>query len=82
MLEGSSSVDESMITGESMPTMKQAGATVIGGTINRSGSFVMRADRTGADGMLAHIIEMVAAAQRCAPQSRGWQITPLGLYPP
>ena len=70
VLEGSSSVDESMITGESMPTMKQAGATVIGGTINRSGSFVMRADRTGADGMLAHIIEMVAAAQRCAPIAR------------
>ena len=70
VLEGSSSVDESMITGESMPTIKQAGAAVIGGTINRSGSFVMRADRTGADGMLAHIIEMVAAAQRCAPIAR------------
>ena len=53
-----------MITGESMPTMKQAGATVIGGTINLTGSFVMCANRTGADGMLAHIIEMVAAAQR------------------
>jgi len=64
VLEGSSSVDESMITGESMPTMKQAGATAIGGTINRTGSFVMRADRIGSDSMLAHIIEMVAAAQR------------------
>jgi heavy metal translocating P-type ATPase len=71
VIEGSSSVDESMITGEAMPTMKQAGATVIGGTINRTGSFVMRADRTGSDGMLAHIVEMVAAAQRSrAPIAR------------
>jgi P-type Cu+ transporter len=71
VIEGSSSVYESMITGEAMPTMKQVGATVIGGTINRSGSFVMRAERTGSDGMLAHIVEMVAAAQRSrAPIAR------------
>jgi Cu+-exporting ATPase len=71
VIEGSSSVDESMITGEAMPTMKQVGATVIGGTINRTGSFVMRAGRTGSDGMLAHIVEMVAAAQRSrAPIAR------------
>ena len=71
VVEGSSAVDESMITGEAMPTMKEAGATVIGGTINRIGSFVMRADRTGSDGMLAHIVEMVAAAQRSrAPIAR------------
>jgi P-type Cu+ transporter len=71
VIEGSSSVDESMITGEAMPTVKQVGATVIGGTINRTGSFVMRADRTGSDGMLAHIVEMVAAAQRSrAPIAR------------
>jgi P-type Cu+ transporter len=71
VIEGSSSVDESMITGEAMPTMKEAGATVIGGTINRVGSFVMRAERTGSDGMLAHIVEMVAAAQRSrAPIAR------------
>jgi Cu+-exporting ATPase len=71
VIEGSSSVDESMITGEAMPTMKQVGATVIGGTINRTGSFVMRATRTGSDGMLAHIVEMVAAAQRSrAPIAR------------
>jgi Cu+-exporting ATPase len=71
VIEGSSSVDESMITGEAMPTMKQVGATVIGATINRTGSFVMRAERTGSDGMLAHIVEMVAAAQRSrAPIAR------------
>ena len=71
VVEGSSAVDKSMITGEAMPTMKEAGATVIGGTINRIGSFVMRADRTGSDGMLAHIVEMVAAAQRSrAPIAR------------
>jgi P-type Cu+ transporter len=71
VIEGSSSVDESMITGEAMPTMKYVGATVIGGTINRTGSFVMRAERTGSDGMLAHIVEMVAAAQRSrAPIAR------------
>jgi P-type Cu+ transporter len=71
VIEGSSSVDESMITGEAMPIAKQVGAAVIGGTINRAGSFVMRADRTGSDGMLAHIVEMVAAAQRSrAPIAR------------
>jgi Cu+-exporting ATPase len=64
VIEGGSTVDESMITGEAMPTIKQVGVTVIGGTINRTGSFLMRADRTGSDGMLAHIVEMVAAAQR------------------
>jgi P-type Cu+ transporter len=71
VLEGSSSVDESMITGESMPVMKQAGATVIGGTLNRTGGFVMRAERVGGDSMLAHIVDMVAAAQRSrAPIAR------------
>ena len=71
VLEGSSSVDESMITGESMPVMKQTGATVIGGTLNRTGSFVMRAERIGGDSMLAHIVDMVAAAQRSrAPIAR------------
>ena len=69
--EGGSSVDESMITGESMPATKQTGATVIGGTLNGAGSFVMRADRIGGDSMLAHIVEMVAAAQRSrAPIAR------------
>jgi Cu+-exporting ATPase len=62
--EGSSTVDQSMVTGESMPVAKQSGAKVIGGTLNVSGSFVMRAERIGRDTMLAQIVQMVAAAQR------------------
>ncbi|HEU4415218.1 MAG TPA: heavy metal translocating P-type ATPase [Candidatus Angelobacter sp.] len=62
--EGSSAVDESMITGESLPVEKSTGATVIGGTVNQSGSFVMRAERLGAESVLAQIVRMVAEAQR------------------
>ena len=64
LIEGRSAVDESMVTGESMPVTKQAGAKLIGGTLNQSGSFIMRAEKIGRDTMLAHIVEMVAAAQR------------------
>jgi Cu+-exporting ATPase len=64
VVEGRSSVDESMVTGESLPVAKEAGATVIGGTMNQSGGFVMRADAVGADTMLARIVQMVATAQR------------------
>jgi len=64
VLEGRSAVDESMVTGESMPLTKDAGARVIGGTMNQSGSFVMRADKVGRDTMLARIVQMVAEAQR------------------
>ncbi|MBS1165270.1 MAG: actP [Proteobacteria bacterium] len=64
VLEGRSNVDESMITGEPLPVAKTAGARVIGGTLNGQGSFVMRADRVGADTMLAQIVETVAKAQR------------------
>jgi Cu+-exporting ATPase len=64
VLEGSSAVDEAMVTGESMPAPKQAGDKLIGGTVNGTGALVMRADKVGADTMLARIVAMVADAQR------------------
>lgn len=64
VIEGSSAVDESMVTGESMPVMKAATAKVIGGTMNQTGSFIMRADKVGKDTMLSQIVQMVAEAQR------------------
>jgi Cu+-exporting ATPase len=64
LVEGKSSVDEAMVTGEAMPVIKQQGANVIAGTLNGSGSFIMRAEKVGRDTMLAHIVQMVAAAQR------------------
>ena len=71
VLAGESSVDESMLTGESMPVAKQAGATLFGGTINTTGAFRMRATRVGADTTLAQIVRMVAAAQNNkAPMQR------------
>jgi len=62
--EGSSSVDESLVTGESLPVEKSAGARVIAGTVNATGSFLMRADRVGSETMLAQIVRMVGEAQR------------------
>jgi Cu+-exporting ATPase len=64
VIEGHSSVDESMITGEPVPVEKSAGDTVTGGTVNTTGSFVMRAERVGSDTLLGQIVRMVAAAQR------------------
>jgi P-type Cu+ transporter len=64
LIEGRSSLDESLVTGESMPVAKERGARVIGGTLNQSGSFVMQAEKVGRDTMLARIVQMVAAAQR------------------
>jgi len=64
VLEGRGSVDESMVTGESMPVAKAAGAALIGGTINQSGALLMRAEKIGRDTMLARIVQMVADAQR------------------
>ncbi len=64
MTEGHSTLDESMVTGESLPVSKEAGAKVIGGTLNASGGFVMRAEKIGRETMLARIVQMVANAQR------------------
>jgi Cu+-exporting ATPase len=64
VLEGRSTVDESMVTGESMPVTKSTGDGVIGGTLNQSGAFIMRAGKVGRDTMLAQIVQMVAEAQR------------------
>jgi len=63
-LDGSSSVDESMITGEPIPVEKKAGDRLTGATVNGTGSLVMRTDRVGADTLLAQIVHMVAEAQR------------------
>src|SRR5713226_365909 len=79
VIEGRSAVDESMVTGESMPVTKDVGAKVIAGTLNATGSFIMRAEKVGRDTMLARIVQMVAAAQRSrapiqrlADQVAGW----------
>jgi len=79
LLEGRSSIDESWSPGESMPVTKNAGDRLIGGTINQTGSFVMRADKVGSETLLARIVQMVAQAQRSrapiqrlADQVSGW----------
>ena len=79
VVEGRAAVDESMVTGESMPVTKEPGSRAIGGTMNQTGSFLMRADKIGRDTMLARIVQMVADAQRSrapiqrlADQVSGW----------
>ena len=64
VLDGRVSIDESMVTGESMPVTKEIGSNVVGGSLNKTGSFVMRADKVGADTLLSRIVQMVAQAQR------------------
>ncbi len=64
VIEGRSSLDESMVTGESMPVTKERGAKLIGGTLNTTGSLVIRAEKVGRDTMLSRIVQMVAQAQR------------------
>jgi P-type Cu+ transporter len=79
ILEGRSALDESLVTGESMPVTKETGGKVIAGTLNQSGSFVMRADKVGRDTLLSQIVKVVAEAQRSrapiqrlADQVAGW----------
>jgi len=79
IVDGRSAIDESMVTGESMPVTKATGDNVIGGTMNQSGAFIMRADKVGRETMLARIVQMVAQAQRSrapiqklADQVSGW----------
>jgi P-type Cu+ transporter len=79
LIEGRASIDESLVTGESMPVTKERGAKTIAGSINKTGSFVMRAEKVGADTLLARIVQMVAEAQRSrapiqrlADQVAGW----------
>lgn len=79
ILEGRSALDESLVTGESMPVTKEPGAKVIAGTLNQSGGFIMRADKVGRETLLSQIVQMVADAQRSrapiqrlADQVAGW----------
>ncbi|MDH3594506.1 MAG: heavy metal translocating P-type ATPase [Rhodospirillales bacterium] len=67
VVEGASFVDESMITGEPIPVEKQSGAEVVGGTVNKTGAFTLRATRVGADTVLSQIIKMVEEAQSTKP---------------
>ncbi len=71
VMEGKSTVDESMVTGESMPVEKVIGTRVIGGTINGTGSLVMQAERVGSDTVLARIVQMVGEAQRSRAPVQG-----------
>lgn len=64
LVEGNSSVDESMVTGEPIPVEKTAGASVVGGTLNGTGSFILKAERVGGETLLSQIIQMVSEAQR------------------
>src|SRR5206468_3958485 len=79
VLDGRSAIDESMVTGESMPVTKTVGDKLIGGTINQSGALIMRAEKVGRDTLLAQIVQLVAEAQRSrapiqrlADQVSGW----------
>jgi Cu+-exporting ATPase len=82
VVEGTSSVDESMITGEPLPVEKTLGDPVTGGTVNGSGGFVMRAERVGSDTMLAQIVEMVAQAQRSHAPIQGLADKIGGIFVP
>jgi len=80
--EGTSSVDESLVTGEPVPVEKQTGDGVTGGSLNKSGTFVMEARRVGSDTMLAKIVDMVAAAQRSRAPIQGLADKVAGYFVP
>ncbi len=80
--DGASNVDEAMITGEPLPAKKVPGDTVTGGTVNGTGSFVMRADRVGSDTLLAQIVHMVAEAQRSRAPIQALADTVSGWFVP
>jgi Cu+-exporting ATPase len=80
--EGSSSVDESMITGESLPVEKMTGDRVTGGTVNGTGGFILRADKVGADSLLSRIVQMVAEAQRSRAPIQGLADKVAGIFVP
>lgn len=82
VLEGQSSVDESMVTGESMPVKKTKGQHIIGGTVNGKGSFVMRAERVGQETMLSQIVQMVGEAQRSRAPIQGLADKVSGYFVP
>ncbi len=82
VLDGKSTVDESMVTGESMPSPKAPPDKVVGGTVNGAGSLVMRAEKIGADTLLAHIVAMVAAAQRSRAPIQGIADRVAGYFVP
>lgn len=82
VVEGHSSVEESMITGEPLPVEKTQGDKVTGGTVNGTGSFVMRADRIGDDTLLGQIVQMVADAQRSRAPIQGLADKVAGIFVP
>lgn len=82
VLEGHSSVDESMITGESVPVEKMEGESVIGGTLNGTGSLIIRASRIGSETMLSQIVQMVAEAQRSRAPIQGVADAVAGYFVP
>ena len=86
VIEGTSAVDESLMTGESMPVMKAVGAKLAGGAVNGSGGLVVRAEKVGRDTALARMIDLVAKArrsrapaQRLADRVSGWLVPLVGL---